>query len=161
MPPKKKGKGKKGKKGNKKNQEEDSGPTKWDNISEKDLNEHLKKTKEELEQCQVSRNYYQLERDVYQKYYNILKKNVTNIELRIKEKDQEMQKSEKSHRGNILQHVRRVRQLEYQQGNEISKNKSTKVTMVRDAESKHTENENKLKTRKLDLKLTIQQDKLR
>ena len=85
---------KKGKKKGKK-EEEVKEPSPYANWTLDEMREEIVKKRKQLNKKQLDRNYVQLERDTIQTFYDITKREVTELELTIQARDRETE---------ILQH---------------------------------------------------------
>merc|ERR1712046_516187 len=65
-----------------------------------------------LNKAMKERNYMQLEKDMVNRFYEITKQEVKQIEAELLHKDREMQMLERDHRVNIKVHEQKVQNLE-------------------------------------------------
>jgi hypothetical protein len=104
MPPKKKGKGKK-KKGSAKGKKAKT-PTIIDGVpaeemTKEQLQAHIDNMREELDRERSERNFFQLERDKVNTFWEISKQQLEEVRAEMRNKDREMEDMEEKHQVEI------------------------------------------------------------
>lgn len=162
MPPKKKsGKGKKkGKKSGKA-----KSPTVIDGISTEEmskeqLEEHIQRLREELEREREERNYFQLERDKVNTFWEITKRQLEEKKAELRNKDREMEDSEERHQIEIKVYKQKVKHLIYEHQKNITEIKSQNVTALKLAQSEQAKSEKNLKKDKRGLTTQLKEEEL-
>ena len=153
------GKKKKGKKGKKK-VEEVKEPSPYINWSLDEMREEIVKKRKQLNKKQLDRNYVQLERDTIQTFYDITKREVTELELTIQAKDREMEAMEENHRVEVRVYVQKVKHLEYEHKNDVQKVSRDGELSVDDESGDHKGHEIDLLRVKKRLKLELKEKEL-
>ena len=113
--PKKKGKGK-GDKGKGKEKGDKGAAAEGEEVSEEQLKETIANLKIELEHEREERNYFQLERDKINTFWEITKKELEDRKAELRNKDREMEELEERHQVEVKvykQKVRRTRLTSY------------------------------------------------
>merc|ERR1712202_47855 len=114
MPPKKKG-GKKGKKGKKKGGKKPA-PTILDGksteeMTREELVDHITRMREALDREREERNYFQLERDKVNTFWEITKRQFDDKKSELRNKDREMEEAEERHQIEIKVYKQKVKHL--------------------------------------------------
>lgn len=163
MPPKKKsGKGKKGKK---KKSAKSKTPTVIDGISTEEmskeqLEEHIGRLREELDREREERNYFQLERDKVNTFWEITKRQLDESRAELRNKDREMEDAEERHQVEIKVYKQKVKHLLYEHQNNISELKAESTVALKLAQDDHRDNEGDLRKDKRGLKVTLKEQEL-
>lgn len=162
MPPKKKS-GKKGKKGKKSGKAKtptviDGIPT--EEMTKEQLEEHVVRLREELDREREERNYFQLERDKVNTFWEITKRQLEERKAEIRNKDREMEDAEERHQVEIKVYKQKVKHLLFEHQNNISDLKADNVCALKLAQEDHREEEKKLRKDKRGLKVTLKEEEL-
>ncbi|XP_022345957.2 dynein regulatory complex subunit 4-like [Crassostrea virginica] len=162
MPPKKKS-GKKGKKGKKSGKAKtptviDGIPT--EEMTKEQLEEHVLRLREELDREREERNYFQLERDKVNTFWEITKRQLEERKAEIRNKDREMEDAEERHQVEIKVYKQKVKHLLFEHQNNISDLKADNVCSLKLAQEDHREEEKKLRKDKRALKVTLKEEEL-
>lgn len=163
MPPKKKG-GKKGKKGKKKSAKAKT-PTVIDGVSTEEmskeqLEEHITRLREELDREREERNYFQLERDKVNTFWEITKRQLEEKKAELRNKDREMEDAEERHQIEIKVYKQKVKHLLYEHQNNIAELKAEKAAALELAQKEHRVNEQDFRTDKRSLKVELKEQEL-
>lgn len=110
---------KKDKKSKKAEKEAPVDETEYDTMDLEMLREVVPMLKQQLEKSMLDRNYVQLERDAIQQYFDITRREVTELELAVAAKDREMELLEDNHRVELRVYQQKVKHLEYEHKNNI------------------------------------------
>lgn len=161
MPPKK---GKKGKKGKKKSAKPKT-PTVIDGMSTEEmskeqLEEHIGRLREELEREREERNYFQLERDKVNTFWEITKRQFDEKKAELRNKDREMEDAEERHQIEIKVYKQKVKHLLYEHQNNISELKTESSIALKRAQEEHRGQESDLRKDKRSLKVINKEQEL-
>lgn len=161
MPPKKKKSGKKGKKKSAKAKT----PTVIDGVSTEEmskeqLEEHIVRLREELDREREERNYFQLERDKINTFWEITKRQLDEKKAELRNKDREMEDAEERHQIEIKVYKQKVKHLLYEHQNNISELKAESTVALKLAQDDHRGNELDLRKDKRSLKVEIKEQEL-
>merc|ERR1719183_2516176 len=108
--------GKKGKKAKEKEPEEDI-PDDLADLSRAALRDRIEAFKYRFNKAAKDRNYMQLEKDMVNRFYDITKQEVKQIEAELLNMDRQMEMLERDHRVHIKVHEQKVQNLEYEHKN--------------------------------------------
>ncbi|ELU06192.1 hypothetical protein CAPTEDRAFT_162685 [Capitella teleta] len=163
MPPKAKA-GKKGKKGKKKSAKAKT-PTVIDGVSTEEmskeqLEEHIVRLREELDREREERNYFQLERDKVNTFWEITKRQLDEKKAELRNKDREMEDAEERHQIEIKVYKQKVKHLLYEHQNNISELKAESTVALKLAQDDHRSNELDLRKDKRGLKVGLKEQEL-
>lgn len=163
MPPKAKA-GKKGKKGKKKSAKAKT-PTVIDGVSTEEmskeqLEEHIVRLREELDREREERNYFQLERDKVNTFWEITKRQLEEKKAELRNKDREMEDAEERHQIEIKVYKQKVKHLLYEHQNNISELKAESTVALKLAQDEHRNNELELRKDKRGLKVEVKEQEL-
>ncbi|ESO95089.1 hypothetical protein LOTGIDRAFT_215253 [Lottia gigantea] len=162
MPPKKK---KSGKKGGKKSGKKAKTPTVIDGVpteemSKEQLEEHIARLREELEREREERNYFQLERDKVNTFWEITKRQLEEKKAELRNKDREMEDAEERHQIEIKVYKQKVKHLLYEHQNNVSELKAEGGVSLKLAQDEHEGNETNLRKDKRALKVHLKEQEL-
>ncbi|XP_078356253.1 dynein regulatory complex subunit 4-like, partial [Oculina patagonica] len=161
MPPKKKSGKKKGKKKSAKSKT----PTIVDGISTEEmskeqLEEHIVRLREELDREREERNYFQLERDKVNTFWEITKRQHEEKKAELRNKDREMEEAEERHQVEIKVYKQKVKHLLYEHQNNIAELKAESAVALKLAQDDHKNNEQDLRKNKRSLKVELKEQEL-
>lgn len=161
MPPKKKSGKKKGKKKSAKSKT----PTIVDGISTEEmskeqLEEHIVRLREELDREREERNYFQLERDKVNTFWEITKRQLEEKKAELRNKDREMEEAEERHQVEIKVYKQKVKHLLYEHQNNIAELKAESAVSLKLAQDEHKNNEQDLRKDKRSLKVELKEQEL-
>eukprot|EP00163_Fabomonas_tropica_P031532 TRINITY_DN752_c1_g1_i1.p1 TRINITY_DN752_c1_g1~~TRINITY_DN752_c1_g1_i1.p1 ORF type:complete len:312 (-),score=109.73 TRINITY_DN752_c1_g1_i1:960-1895(-) len=159
MPPKRKGKGKgKGKKGKGKKKgasgPKDDGPTKAE------LLDQIETLKGNLVKEQEERNYFQLERDKINTFWEITKRELEDKKSELRNKDREMEEVEERTQVEIKVYKQKVKHLLYEHQNNVTLLKTDNETALKLQNDDHRTREAELKKDRRALKLELKEQQL-
>jgi growth arrest-specific protein 8 len=160
MPPKKKG--------GKKEKEAGSAPSSagagdavgLDGVNVDELKTQLKDVKEGMKKEQEERNYFQLERDKINTFWEITKKELEEKKAELRNKDREMEEMEERHQVEIKVYKQKVKHLLYEHQNAISQLKTDHEMAIKMLQEEHRAQEAELKKEKRALKLELKEMEL-
>lgn len=161
MPPKKKSAKKKGKKKSAKAKT----PTIVDGISTEEmtkeqLEEHIVRLREELDREREERNYFQLERDKVNTFWEITKRQLEERKAELRNKEREMEEAEEKHQVEIKVYKQKVKHLLYEHQNNIAELKAESAVSLKLAQDEHRNNEQDLRKDKRGLKVELKEQEL-
>ena len=146
MPPKKgaKGGGKKGKGGKKSGSSK--GPTIIDGVpasemSRDQLEGHVRRLQEELQRERDERNFYQLERDRIDTFWEVTRKELEETRAEVRVKDRELEESEERHMMEVKVYKQKVKHLLYEQENNIAELKAENMVSLKVAREEQRQQE--------------------
>ena len=148
---KKGGKGAKGKKKDK-SSEPDEGP-----VTVEDLQQQIEDLKEEIGKEENERNYFQLERDRMQTYWDITRKQLEDSQADIRLKEKEMQDLEERHIREVKVYKQKVKHLLYEHKNNMNALKNEGEVSEEAMDETHGERMGLLKKDKRNLKLELKE----
>lgn len=129
-------------------------------LSLRSLNARFKDSHDKLETQRTNRNYYQLERDAYQTFYEIVRKEVADLELKVKKVDIEKQNNESNHRSELRTYVYKVKYLENQHVNDKERCRRSGISQLNEAKDEQEQTSMNLRAGKLQLKLELKEREL-
>ncbi|KAK2191116.1 hypothetical protein NP493_61g05046 [Ridgeia piscesae] len=162
QPPKKKGKKGKGKG---KKSAKSKTPTVIDGVSTEEmtkeqLEEHIVRLREELDREREERNYFQLERDKVNTFWEITKRQFEEKKAELRNKDREMEDAEEKHQIEIKVYKQKVKHLLYEHQNNISELKAESTVALKLAQDDHRSDELELRRDKRSLKVELKEQQL-
>lgn len=161
MPPKEKG----GKKKAKKKSAKPKSATMVDGISTEEmtkeqLEEHIVRLREELDREREERNYFQLERDKVNTFWEITKKQMEEKKAELRNRDREMEEAEERHQVEIKVYKQKVKHLLYEHQNNIVELKADGLVSLKLAQDEHRDDEQDLRKDKRALKIELKEQEL-
>ena len=158
MPPKKKG-------GKKKKSAKAKTPTVIDGISTEEmskeqLEEHIVRLREELDREREERNYFQLERDKVNTFWEITKRQLEEKKADLRNKDREMEDAEERHQIEIKVYKQKVKHLLYEHQNNISELKAQNTVSLKMTQDENRAEESTLRKDKRSLKVELKEQEL-
>ncbi|BFZ12738.1 hypothetical protein BsWGS_15777 [Bradybaena similaris] len=145
MPPKKKGGGKKGKKGKKgKGGKGGKGKKRIDEkalmpvemMSQPELIDHIEKLREELEREREERNYFQLERDKINTFWEITRRQLNEKMAELRGKERELEEAEEKHQNEVKVYKQKVKHLLFEHQNSLSQMKAENTVNIKTIEDR-------------------------
>ncbi|CAH8569614.1 unnamed protein product [Schistosoma mattheei] len=163
MPPKKKPGKKKGKKSS--TSSKSKTPTVVDGVSttemtKEELEEHIIRLREELEREREERNYFQLERDKVNTFWEISKQQLEDRSAELRNKEREMEESEERHQLELKVYKQKVKHLLYEHQNNISELKAETATAIRINQEEHLKVQGLLRQDEQNLKIKLRETQL-
>ena len=151
-------KGKKGKKGGKGKKEkepvEDDG---LEGVSLEELKGQLHEYKDSNRKEMEERNYFQLERDKINTFWEITKKELEEKKAELRNKDREMEEMEERHQVEIKVYKQKVKHLLYEHQNSITQLKTDLEMATKLLQDEHRVRERELKEDKRSLKMELKE----
>jgi hypothetical protein len=111
------------------------------------------KLRDELDKEREERNFYQLERDKINTFWEITKRQLEETNARLRNKDREMEEVEEQHTVEIKVYKQKVKHLLYEHQNQIAELKLDSTVAHRLAQDEHTAQQSSLSTDKRSLKV--------
>lgn len=93
-------------------------------MSKEQLEEHIVRLREELDREREERNYFQLERDKVNTFWEITKRQLEERKAELRNKDREMEEAEERHQVEIKVYKQKVKHLLYEHQNNIAELKA-------------------------------------
>lgn len=154
--PKKKGKKKGGKKGKKTKRAGDGLPIA--DMTREELITHVIKIREELDREREERNFYQMERDKINMFWEITKEELSEFKAKIQCKDVEIEEAKTRHEMEINLHKQKSKYIMAESEKHISVQHSNVLQMMEEAKENYQKEQTALVERKRELedKLTTQ-----
>lgn len=152
---KKKGSGKK-----KKGAKEDAEPDPFAGLTLEEALEKIRDFKKELDAEREERNYFQLERDKINAFWEISKRQLEETRGLLRNKDREIEVTEERHAGEIKVYKQKVKHLLYEHQTQTSDLKSDEAVAKRMAQKEHGERETRLEMDKRGLKVELKEMEL-
>lgn len=113
-----------------------------------------------LNKAMKERNYMQLEKDMVNRFYEITKQEVKQIEAELLNMDRQMEMLERDHRVHIKVHEQKVQNLEYEHKNgkrQVTQEGEMSIQKERDI---HTDNVVRMNREKMDIKAELERTRL-
>nr|CAH8860565.1 unnamed protein product [Trichobilharzia regenti] len=160
MPPKKKPGKKKGKKSS--TSSKSKTPTVVDGVStaemtKEELEEHIIRLREELEREREERNFFQLERDKVNTFWEISKQQLEDRSAELRNKEREMEESEERHQLELKVYKQKVKHLLYEHQNNISELKADSATAIRVNQEENAQIQGVLRKDQQNLKVQLRE----
>jgi len=153
-------KGGKKKKGDKKAEPEEEIPADLKELSVPMLRDRIEAFHYRLNKAMKERNYMQLEKDMVNRFYEITKQEVKQIDAELLNMDRHMEMLERDHRVHIKVHEQKVQNLEYEHKNskrQVNQEGDMGIQKERDI---HTDNVVLMNKEKVDIKNQLKEQQL-
>merc|ERR1712002_453699 len=124
------------------------------------MGEHVKRLREELEREREERNYFQLERDKVNTFWEITKRQLEEKRAELRNKDREMEDAEEKHQIEIKVYKQKVKHLLYEHQNNIAELKEDRTVALRIAQEENYNCELDLRKDKRNLKVELKEQEL-
>jgi hypothetical protein len=124
------------------------------------LEEHIVRLREELDREREERNYFQLERDKINTFWEITKRQLEEKKAELRNKDREMEDGEERHQVEIKVMKQKVKHLLYEHQNNLAQLKSEAQLDLKINQETHDDSERDLRHDKRNLKITLKEDEL-
>merc|ERR1712002_255700 len=121
------------------------------------MGEHVKRLREELEREREERNYFQLERDKVNTFWEITKRQLEEKRAELRNKDREMEDAEEKHQIEIKVYKQKVKHLLYEHQNNISELKAESTVALKLAQDEHRMAQSDLLKDKRSLKVNLKE----
>jgi len=146
--PKKKGKGK---------EKGDKAPADGEEVSEEQLKERIVQLQLDFENEREERNYFQLERDKINTFWEITKKELEDRKAELRNKDREMEELEERHQVEVKVYKQKVKHLLYEHQNNVAQLREAGQMALKLQQEEHRNREAESKKGKRDLKLELKE----
>merc|ERR1719370_500221 len=101
------------------------------------LEEHIGRLREEMEREREERNYFQLERDKINTFWEITKRQLDESKALLRNKDREMEDMEERHQVEIKVYKQKVKHLLYEHQNNITELKADSTLTLKLEQDEH------------------------
>lgn len=118
----------------------------------KELQDQLQILKEQLEKEMKDRNYFQLESDKINTFWEITKKELQEVQAELRNKDREMEELEERHQVEIKVYKQKIKHLLYEHQNDVTLLKTDTETSLKLQNDEHRDKEFELKKQQKNLK---------
>jgi len=156
--------GKKAKKGGKKGKKEappeDDIPDDLAELTRPMLQDRIDAFQYRFNKAAKDRNYMQLEKDMVNRFYDITKQEVKQIEAELLNMDRRMEMLERDHRVHIKVHEQKVQNLEYEHKESRRQVQHSGESDIQDEREKHTERVLLMNQEKLEIKRELKEQQL-
>lgn len=129
-------------------------------MSKEQLEEHITRLREELDREREERNYFQLERDKVNTFWEITKRQFDESKAGLRNKDREMEDAEERHQVEIKVYKQKVKHLLYEHQNNISELKAESAVALKLAQDDNRSQEGDLRKDKRNLKVSVKEQEL-
>ena len=124
------------------------------------LEEHIVQIREELDREREERNYFQLERDKVNTFWEITKRQLEEKKAELRNKDREMEDSEERHQVEIKVMKQKVKHLLYEHQNNLAQLKSEAQLELKVNNELNEDTQIGLRQDKRNLKITNKEQEL-
>eukprot|EP01112_Ceratiomyxa_fruticulosa_P021046 TRINITY_DN7328_c0_g1_i1.p1 TRINITY_DN7328_c0_g1~~TRINITY_DN7328_c0_g1_i1.p1 ORF type:complete len:277 (-),score=82.71 TRINITY_DN7328_c0_g1_i1:74-904(-) len=128
--------------------------------SMKDLQDQINALKDTLGREEKERNYFQLEADKINTFWEITKKELAERKAELRNKDREMEELEERHQVEIKVYKQKVKHLLYEHQNDITLLKADEETALKLQNDEHRESEYELKKQQKKIKSDLKEVEL-
>lgn len=129
-------------------------------MSKEQLEEHIVALREELDREREERNYFQLERDKINTFWEITKRQLEERKAELRNKDREMEDSEERHQVEIKVMKQKVKHLLYEHQNNLAQHKADTQLEHKVNSETHEDALLALRSEKRNLKVNIKEQEL-
>lgn len=129
----------------------------YDDMDLESLTEEVKKSTAKLNEIRRNRNYYLIERDQVQQFYEIVHDEVDKTESHIRNIESQMEKMQDTHRNDIRIYLQKVIHLEYEHANNVDAVQTSGEAERSMEEDSHLKKKTDQKKLKLHLKRALQE----
>jgi hypothetical protein len=124
------------------------------------LEEHIVRMREELDREREERNYFQLERDKINTFWEITKRQLEDKKSELRNRDREMEDAEERHQIEIKVMKQKVKHLLYEHQNNLAQLKSEALLDLKVNQETHDDAESELRQDKRRLKISLKEQEL-
>ncbi|CAB3359322.1 Hypothetical predicted protein [Cloeon dipterum] len=157
MAPKKKGKGGKRKSGGSSGMVDSVGTSE---MSKEQLEAHANRLRLEIEREREERNFFQLERDRIQLFWNITRQQLAEKLAELRNKDQEMEEAEEAHQNAIKALKQQLHNVMYEQQLQLTELKTENMVALKLEQDEYARREELLVQDKRDLQRLLKENEL-
>jgi hypothetical protein len=129
-------------------------------MTKEQLEEHIVNIREELDREREERNYFQLERDKINTFWEITKRQLDEKKAELRNKDREMEDSEERHQVEIKVMKQKVKHLLYEHQNNLAQLKSEAQLELKVNNEMNDESQSGLRSDKRHLKISMKEQEL-
>lgn len=129
-------------------------------MTKEQLEEHVVRLREEVDREREERNYFQLERDKINTFWEITKRQLDEVKAEQRNKDREMEDAEERHQIEIKVYKQKVKHLLYEHQNNIAELKAENVVALNLANEEFHGQELDLRKDKRGLKVELKEHQL-
>lgn len=129
-------------------------------MSKEQLEQHIVSIREELDREREERNYFQLERDKINTFWEITKRQLEEKKAELRNKDREMEDSEERHQVEIKVMKQKVKHLLYEHQNNLAQLKSEAQLEMKVNNELNEEGQMGLRSEKRQLKISMKEQEL-
>lgn len=129
----------------------------FDDMDVECLTEEVKKATMKLNEIRRNRNYYLIERDQVQQFYEIVNEEVDKTQSHIRNIESQMEKMQDTHRNDIRIYLQKVIHLEYEHANNVDAVQTTGEGERVSEEATHQKRKEEQKKEKMGLKQRLRQ----
>ncbi len=129
-------------------------------MTKEQLEEHIVNIREELDREREERNYFQLERDKINTFWEITKRQLDEKKAELRNKDREMEDSEERHQVEIKVMKQKVKHLLYEHQNNLAQLKSEAQLELKINNESNDDSQSGLRTDKRNLKISMKEQEL-
>ncbi|XP_014662068.1 PREDICTED: growth arrest-specific protein 8-like [Priapulus caudatus] len=129
-------------------------------MSKAELEDHVVRLKEELDREREERNFFQLERDKINTFWEITKRQCDEKKAELRNKDREMEDAEERHQVEIKVYKQKIKHLLYEHQNSISELRAEEAIKMKLAHNEFQTSETELVGEKQKLKTDIKEQEL-
>jgi len=126
-------------------------------MSKEQLEQHIHRLREEMEREREERNYFQLERDKINTFWEITKRQLDESKALLRNKDREMEDMEERHQVEIKVYKQKVKHLLYEHQNNITELKADSTLTLKLEQDEHRGKESDLRKDKRSLKIQLKE----
>lgn len=131
-----------------------------DEMSKEELIAHIERMREALEREREERNYFQLERDKVNTFWDITKRQFDEKKAELRNKDREMEEAEERHQIEIKVYKQKVKHLLYEHQNNLDELKTENMIALKRTQEEHRTAEADLRKDKRSLKVVNKEQEL-
>lgn len=129
-------------------------------MTKEQLEEHIVNIREELDREREERNYFQLERDKINTFWEITKRQLDEKKAELRNKDREMEDSEERHQVEIKVMKQKVKHLLYEHQNNLAQLKSEAQLELKINNEMNDDSQSGLRGDKRHLKISMKEQEL-
>lgn len=129
-------------------------------MTKEQLEQHIVSIREELDREREERNYFQLERDKINTFWEITKRQLEEKKAELRNKDREMEDSEERHQVEIKVMKQKVKHLLYEHQNNLAQLKSEAQLELKVNSELNDESQLGLRNEKRSLKIQMKEQEL-
>ncbi|KAG9342022.1 hypothetical protein JZ751_018340, partial [Albula glossodonta] len=145
---------------NEKGKAPSAGGTTVAEVTNEQLQEQIDLLKQELDKEREERNFFQMERDKIQAFWDITKRQLEERTSDLRNKDRELEELEENHQAEVKDYKQKVKHLLYEHQNSLSEQKAARTTAKKVLQTEHIEREFELRKEIRSLKTQLKEMEL-